>query len=48
MVRLRAPPVLRTDPDLALSRRHYCSRRPLDQGFEFLGLRTTLNDPFND
>ncbi len=36
MVRLAAPLILRTDPDLALYGRYCVSRRLRDEGFEFV------------
>jgi uncharacterized protein len=46
MVRLAAPSILRTDPDLALLGRYCVSRRLREEGFEFLfpDLHSALND----
>jgi uncharacterized protein (TIGR01777 family) len=46
MVRLAAPLVLRTDPDLALLGRYCVSRRLKEEGFEFLfpDIRSALHD----
>jgi len=49
MVRLAAPLLLRTDPDLALYGRYCVSRRLREEGFEFLfsDLRSALQDLYN-
>jgi uncharacterized protein (TIGR01777 family) len=49
MVRLAAPLILRTDPDLALYGRYCVSRRLREEGFEFLfpDLKSALQDLFS-
>ncbi|MCZ6672463.1 MAG: DUF1731 domain-containing protein, partial [Verrucomicrobia bacterium] len=49
LVRLAAPLIMRTDPELALYGRYCVSRRLHEEGFEFkfTDLNLALNDLFN-